>query len=170
MKKVLFVAFMALFTVTANAQLISSHRYVEGNAHNFWVDLGLGAYTGDYKDGGLGLDLGFRWNKMFHEYVGWDIIKVAGQADTKHFKESISIKALTGIRVESPVVFGNSKIYGNFAGGYIYGFDSEKGAFTWEVGAGLKLTPQFNVGIAYDAYSKNSFNTGFINLKLGYAF
>ena len=170
MKKIFFVVLMAVFAVSANAQLVTSNRTIHSDAHNFWVDLGLGAYTGDYKNGGLGMDLGFRWNKMFHEYVGWDIIKVAAQADTKHFKESITLKAMTGVRFESPVLFGNSKAYANFAGGYGYTFDPKKGAFTWEIGAGLKVTPRFNVGVAYDAWSKNSFTTGFINLKVGYAF
>lgn len=171
MKKLFLAAILAVFTSSSvSAQLIGSSRFVSHSAHNFWVDLGVGAYTGDYEDGGLGLDLGFRWNKMFHEYVGWDIIKVAGQADTKNFKESISLKALTGIRVESPVLFGDSKAYANFAGGYGYMFDAEEGAFTWEVGAGLKVTPRFNVGVAYDSWSKNSFTIGYINLKLGYAF
>ena len=170
MKKLLLVALLAVFTSSSGfAQLIGSSRYVTSRSHNVWVDFGLGAYTGDYKNGGLGLDLGFRWNKMFHEYVGWDIIKVAAQADTKHFKESISLKAMTGIRFESPVLFGDSKAYANFAGGYGHMFDMKKGAFTWEVGAGLKVTPRFNVGVAYDAWSKEGFNIGYINLKVGYA-
>ncbi len=169
MKKILFVALMAVFSVSANAQIVTSNRTVHSSAHNFWVDFGLGAYTGDYKNGGLGMDLGFRWNKMFHENVGWDIIKVAAQADTKHFKESISLKAMTGIRFESPVLFGQSKAYANFAGGYGHMFDMKKGAFTWEVGAGLKVSPRFNVGVAYDSWSKDGFNIGYINLKVGYA-
>lgn len=170
MKKILFVALMAVFTISANAQLVTSNRTIRSNAHNIWVDFGLGAYTGDYKDGGLGLDLGLRWNKMFHEYVGWDIVKVAAQADTKHFKESISLKAMTGIRFESPVLFSDAKAYANFAGGYGYVFDPKDGAFTWEIGAGLKVTPRFNVGVAYDSMSKKGFTTGYINLKVGYAF
>jgi hypothetical protein len=170
MKKLFLVALLAVFTSSSvSAQLIGSSRFVTSRSHNVWVDFGLGAYTGDYKNGGLGMDLGFRWNKMFHENVGWDIIKVAAQADTKHFKESISLKAMTGIRFESPVLFGQSKAYANFAGGYGHMFDMKKGAFTWEVGAGLKVSPRFNVGVAYDSWSKDGFNIGYINLKVGYA-
>ena len=34
----------------------------------------------------------------------------------------------------------------------------------------IVTSPPYNVGVAYDAWSKNSFTTGFINLKVGYAF
>ena len=171
MKKLFLMAMIAMFAVSASAQLLTSSRVARtGSSHNVWVDLGVGTYTGDVDDTGLGLDLGIRYNKMFHEYVGWDIVKIAAQADTKHFKESLGIKALTGIRGESPVLFNDAKAYANFAGGYYYGIDAEDGCFTWEIGAGLKLTPRFNVGIAYDAYSSDGATTGYFNLKLGYAF
>lgn len=168
MKKLVLMAIVAMFTVSASAQLLTSSRTARsGSAHNVWVDLGVGVFDGE--GSGLGLDLGVRWNKMFNEYVGWDIVKVAAQADTKYFKETIAVKALTGIRGESPVLFGNAKAYANFAGGYVYAIDPENGAFTWEVGAGLKLTPRFSAGIAYDAYSSNGATTGYFNLKLGVA-
>ena len=170
MKKLFLMAIVAMMTVSASAQLLTSSRTARtGGNHNVWLDFGVGSYTGDYEDGGLALDLGVRWNKMFNEYVGWDFIKIAAQADTKNIEESICAKALTGIRGESPILFGNAKAYANFAAGYIYNIDQSEGCFTWEIGAGLKLTPRFNIGIAYDSYSKNSFNVGFVNLKLGLA-
>lgn len=170
MKKLFLVAIMAVFTSSAFAQLVSSHRYVASKSHNVWLDLGVGAFTGDYKDGGLGTSLGLRVNKMFTENIGWDIFKIAAQADTKHFKESIAAKALTGIRVESPELFSNGKVYANFDGGYVYAFDAGDGAFTWEVGAGVKFKNRYIVGVAYESYSKNSFSVGLINLRLGVAF
>ncbi|MBP3766792.1 MAG: hypothetical protein J6I31_00735 [Prevotella sp.] len=170
MKKLFLVAILAVLTSSVYAQLLTSTRVSRSErAHNVWVDLGAGAYTGDYENGGLGLNLGLRWNKMFNQYVGWDIIKVAAQADTKDFGSSISAEALTGIRGASPVLFGNSTAYANFAGGYLYNFDSKEGAFVWEIGAGLNVTPRFSVGVAYDSWSKNSFTTGFVNLRLGVA-
>lgn len=172
MKKVFLVVVMAVFTSSAFAQLLTSSRVARQSSersHNVWLDLGVGAFSGDYKDGGVGLNLGIRWNKMFGEYIGWDIIKVAAQADTKDFGGSISAEGLTGIRGLTPVLFGNAKAYVNAAGGYIYNFDSSNGAFIWEAGAGLNITPRFSVGIAYDSWSKNSFTTGFINLRLGVA-
>ena len=170
MKKLFLMAIVAMFAMSASAQLLTSSRTARtGGSHNTWVDLGVGGFTGDVDGTGVGLDLGIRWNKMFHEYVGWDIVKIAAIADTKNFSETISAKAVTGIRGESPVLFGNAKAYANFAAGYQYGFDAEDGCFTWEVGAGLKLTPRFNIGIAYDSWGKDHANVGFINLKLGVA-
>lgn len=171
MKKLFLVAIVAMFAMSASAQLLTSSRTARtSGSHNVWVDLGVGAYTGDVNDTGLGLDLGVRWNKMFTEYIGWDIVKVAAQADTNHFKETLSVKALTGIRGESPVLFGNARAYANLAGGVISGTDSNADIdFVWEIGAGLKLTPRFNVGVAYNAYNWDGSNVGFVNLKLGVA-
>ena len=169
MKKMFMMALMAAMTLTASAQLITSNRTVRGDrAHNVWIDLGAGIGT-ESGAKGANFDLDIRFNKMFHENVGWDILKIGASTNTEDFGKSIWLKALTGIRGESPVLFGNAKAYANFAGGYGYHIDAEKGGFTWEVGAGLKLTPRFNIGIAYESITINSHSSGSIGLLLGLA-
>lgn len=170
MKKLFFVAVMALISLTASAQLITSNRTVRGaRAHNTWIDLGVGAYTNEGAKG-ADLNLGIRFNKMFSEYVGWDIIKIGARSNTKDIGKYICAEALTGIRGESPVLFSNAKAYANFGLGYLYGFDAEKGGFAWEIGAGLKLTPRFNIGIAYNSYKLGKGDaTGIFGLRLGFA-
>ena len=69
MKKLFLVALMAVFTSSAFAQLITSNRTIHNKTHNVWVDFGIGTYTGDSNDTGLGLDLGFRYTKMFTENI-----------------------------------------------------------------------------------------------------
>ena len=108
---------------------------------------------------------------MYSEYVGWDILKIAARSNTEDIGKSLSAEAMTGVRGESPVLFGNARAYAHVDLGYLYAFDPSKGAFAWEVGAGLKLTPRFNVGIVYNSYkfSGASDATGIIGLRLGVA-
>lgn len=169
MKKIFLVAVLALFTSSAFAQLLTSSRVARSErAHNVWIDLGVGTYTSSGASG-TDLNLGIRVNKMFHEYVGWDIIKVGAHANTKDFGKTISVEALTGIRGESPVLFANAKAYANFALGYIHTIDPNKGAFEWEIGAGLKITPRINVGVAFDSSKRDGVSSGVFGLRLGFA-
>lgn len=183
MKKLLLLAVMALFTSSTFAQLLTSSRVARGDrAHNIWVDLGVGTVTGDAENTGVAVDLGFRWTKMFTENVGWDILKLSGQTDTKSFKEALNAQVKTGVRGVSPVLFGNSTIYANFAGGYGYYFDMEKGGFVWEIGAGVNITPRFAVGINYNNANykfggrkkyedeETKVKYGLLTLRLSYAF
>ena len=163
------LAIMAVFASSVSAQLITSNRAVRGErSHNIWLDAGVSFPTNEGAEGTI-LNLGFRYNKMFTEYVGWDILKIGAQANTKDFGETISAEALTGIRGETPVLFGNAKAYANAAGGYLYTFDLKDGAFKWEVGLGLKLTPRFNIGATYESYSKDGFTASMIGVRLGVA-
>lgn len=171
MKKVFMVAIMAVISLSASAQLITSNRAVRNSrSHNFWLDLGVGGYTNSGAKG-ADLNLGFHVNKMYTDYVGWDIIKVGARANTDDIGKSISAEVLTGVRGESPVLFGNAKAYAHFNLGYLYSFDPSEGAFTWQVGAGLKLTPRFNVGVIYNSYkfSGASKATSIIGARLGFA-
>lgn len=179
MKKLFLVALMAVFTSSAFAQLITSNRTVYNKSHNVWVDFGVGTYTGDWNNTGVGLDLGFRYTKMFTDNIGWDIVKFSVQTDTKNFSNALYLQGKTGLRVVSPVVFGESKIYANFAGGYgRYFGDIKEGGFAWEIGAGLNVTPRFAVGINYnscnykiDVYrvGKETVKVGLLSLRVAYA-
>lgn len=170
MKKFFMVALMAVITLSASAQLITSNRTVRSRNHNTWIDLGVGGYTNSGAKG-TDLNLGLRFNKMYTEYLGWDILKVAARSNTEDLGEDLSVEAMTGMRGESPVLFGNAKAYAHFDLGYLYAFDLEEGAFTWELGAGLKLTPRFNIGIVYNSYKFDGAKdaAGIIGLRLGFA-
>lgn len=170
MKKLFFVAVMALVTLSASAQLITSNRTIRNSRPHFtWIELGAGTYTNDGAEG-ADLNLGIRFNKMFSDYVGWDIIKIGARSNTEELGDCLCAEALTGIRGESPVLFSNAKAYGNFGIGYLYGFDAEKGGLAWEIGAGLKLTPRFLFGIVYNSYKIGDADaTGVIGLRVGFA-
>ncbi len=184
MKKFFIFVFMTMFTLASQAQIVSSQSSRitrEKGVYNpaIWVDFGLGTYTGDPEDTGLGLDLGFRWNHMFTENIGWDILKISAQTDTKSFGESLNVQAKTGIRGVSPVLFGNSSLYANFAGGYGYYTDIEEGGFVWEIGAGVNVTSRFSVGINYNSanysievprYGDQDVKVGLLSLRLSYGF
>jgi len=183
MKKIILISFVTLFTLAAQAQIVSSRSSRITTEHRdyhpaIWVDLGPGLYTGDVKDTGVAIDLGFRWNHMFTENIGWDILKISAQTDTKNFKEALNIQGKTGIRGVTPILFGNSSLYANFAGGYGYYTDIEKGGFVWEVGAGINISSRFSVGINYNSAnytyeyyrSDETVKVGLISLRLSYGF
>ena len=177
MKKMILLAVMMVMTASAHAQLVTSTRVVKHGGENrneFSINLTGGGFTGDTYDAGFGLELGLKYAYRFHPNFAWDVIKVAAITDTKHFKESMQIQGLTGIRGITPVVFGNSTIYVNAAGGYGYYTHIEEGGFAWEVGAGLNITPKFSVGIEYNSthisYDHGSSNVGLIGARFGYTF
>ena len=187
MKKYFVFAIVAMFALASQAQIVSSRSsritHERGEHHpSIWVDLGLGTFTGDAEDTGLGLDLGFRWTNMFTENIGWDVVKISAQTDTKNFTEALNVQGKTGIRGVTPVLFGNSTLYANFGGGYGYYTDIEEGGFVWEVGAGINVTPRFSVGINYNSanysyeygsgryHQEQDVKVGLLSLRLSYGF
>lgn len=179
MKKFFLLAVCAMMSVIASAQLITSSRVsVEDKPSNMWLDFGVGTYTGDVEDAGLGLDLGLRWTKMFGSSIGWDIFKINAQTGTSHFTEMLDLQLKTGARYVSPVLFGNSTVFGAVGLGYGYFIDIEEGGFVWEISAGVNLTPRFLVGISYNShsysyysgYDDESLTAGYLSLRLGYNF
>lgn len=184
MKKIIILSLLAISTLASQAQsqIVSSRSQrietttvrTEHTSHIF-LDLGVGAFTGDYDDSGVGVDLGFRWNQMFTPNIGWDILKINCQTDTKNFTECIDIQAKTGVRGVSPVLFGNCTAYANAAVGYGYWTDPSEGGVAWEVGAGLNITPRFAVGVFYNASNFSiedrygddvSVNVGLVGLRI----
>jgi len=190
MKKLFVLALLAMFTLGTQAQIVTSRstrieqvpKEKSPKTNFFCVDLGTGIFTGDWEDGDVGIDLGFRWTKMFIEYVGWDIIKANAMTDAGNW-DTLNVQFKTGVRGQSPVLFGNARAYANFCAGYaLMTYEADSG-FTWEVGAGLNLNQHFSVGIAYNGltYSheynhhspyKDKVDTslGYLSLRLSYAF
>ncbi len=196
MKKILFLAFVAFMSLNSQAQIVSSRSSMttrqvieeKGPKTNFFcIDFGAGTFSGDWKDAGVGIDLGFRWTKMFTENIGWDIIKAGAMTDTKNFGDALNVQFKTGVRGVSPVLFGESTGYVALSAGYGLYTDEAESAFVWEIGAGINFTSHFAVGVAYNAQNlsreikyynyygsktKEKFDIkgGYLSLKLSYAF
>ena len=176
MKKFFLLAVFTLMCMGSYAQLVTSNRVTveKKKASALWLDFGIGAFSGDVADTGLGVDLGLRWNKSFTENIGWDIIKVKAQSDTKNFSELMTVQAMTGVRGTTPVLFGNSTVFGAAGLGYGYMTDVEEGGFCWEVSAGVNLTPRFLVGVAYNSQGVSvegfTFHVNYVSLRLGVNF
>lgn len=195
MKKILVLALTAMFAMASQAQIVSSRstgitKVKTEKSHNFWIEGGVGTFSGDWNDTGAGIDLGFRWTKMFSENIGWDIIKAGAMTDTNNFGDALNVQFKTGLRLVSPVMFGESTLYGAVSAGYGLFTEEAESAFVWEVGAGINVTPRFSVGVAYNAqnltreveygyyngyyytHDKEKFDIkgGYLSLKLAYAF
>ncbi len=183
MKKFFLLTLLSILSLsTIHAQIVSSRsshisRTKSEHVPSIFVDLGPGLFTGDSE--GFGLDLGFRWSKMFHPNVGWDILKISAQTEgSDNFTKALNVQAKTGIRGVTPVLFGNSTLYANFAGGYGHYTDFDKGGFAWEVGTGINFTPRISLGIAYNSCNYNvkvykteqSVNVGLLTLRFSYGF
>lgn len=178
MKKIILVAFMAVFTSSAFAQLMTSRMTTVKNNHNskIWFDFGLGGFSGDVNDTGLGVDLGFRWTEKFGESFCWDILKLSAQTDTKSFTKSLNVQLKTGPRYVSPVLFGSQSLYANANIGYgLFTDNTDAHGLAWEIGAGINITPRFSAGIVYNSqhYSmeiykeeEKKYNVGYIALRL----
>ncbi len=198
MKKVFVLTIVVLIAVSGKAQIVSSRssmitREYKPTKNQFWFDCGIGIYTGDitdyYKDRyynddegmGMALDLGFRWTKMYTDNIGWDVLKLSAQSDLKHIGKMVDVQLKSGVRGVSPVLFGNSTIYGNVALGYGYYIYHEKGDFVWEVGAGINITPKLSIGVSYNNHSleeysskyysdKETLSCGILSLRAGVCF
>ncbi len=187
MKKILLFVILAISVNVAQGQIVKSQmnqfETLNGEYSEYhppvWLDFGIGTITGDPEDTGIGLDLGLRWTYMFTENIGWDIVKISAQTDTKSFVEALNVQGKTGIRGVSPVLFGNSSLYANFGCGYGYYTDIEEGGFVWEIGAGVNVTPRFSIGLNYNSadYSvelyhsdKQDVSAGLFSLRLSYGF
>lgn len=156
MKKIYFITFLAMLAMVSQAQIAHSSLYGstrknQPTSSRLWLDLGAGSFTGDLEKTGVALDLGLRYTHMFHENVGWDVIKLSAQTDTKEFSDMLNVQLKTGIRTVTPVLFGNSSLYANFSAGYGYYTYIEKGGFVWEVGAGINITPNISLGVNYNS-------------------
>jgi len=172
MKKIFFLFVLAFICSSSYAQLVTSSRVsVEKKPSAIWLDLGVGGFSGDVSNTGLGVDLGLRWNKPFSDNISWDIIKVKAETDTKNFTDLLMAQATTGIRGTTPNLFGNSSIFGAASVGYGYLFDPEEGGVCWEISAGINITPRFLIGVAYNNQAVNiddySMHVNYISLRLG---
>ena len=137
-----------------------------------WVDLGAGGFTGDAKGMGVGIDLGFRYTKMWGNF-GWDILKISAQRSTKYFTwEDIDIQVKTGARYVSNTIGSNIKIYANAAIGTWFDLKNNAPTFpVWEVGTGVMLTNHIAIGAVYNNHDfKGGVNVGYLAGRLSFGF
>lgn len=173
MKKLFLTIVCALVCIGASAQLLTSTSVAvkkQKSATSVWFDFGPGFYTGDVADTSLGIDLGLRVNHAFTDAISWDIIKIKAQSDVNNISEMLALQALTGVRYTSPVLFGNSSLYGAVGLGYSYFVDTEDGGFDWDVSVGINLSPRFSVGIGYNSCAVNDATVGYASVRLGLRF
>lgn len=148
MKKVIFMLFAIAFCSTMSAQLVTGTTFTKTKKQSaVWFDMGVGKMT---DTDGIGVDLGLRWNRSFTDYLSWDIFKIKAEANTDFLKESITAQALTGLRVKTPILFGNATAFAAFGAGYGYCIDAEAGGFDWDISAGVNITPRIMLGIGYN--------------------
>lgn len=190
MKKTFLVALLAIFTMSASAQLMTSRmsKMTGERKTHVWMDFGVGLPTGDASKAKLGaaVDLGFRITHMYTENYGWDIVRIKGKTycGADDIGDVISVGIQTGFRYVSPVLFSNKTLYGNVMLGASAiglsrsshhsddddaGFSGTDAGFDWEIGAGINLTKHFSAGLFYESQSATnhgySYNWGMFGLR-----
>lgn len=190
MKKLLLILVLSILSIGAQAQIIesrSSKRSVvsisdpvlnDWNRSGMFMELGIGALTGDPVDSefAVNLGLGYRW----HAWNGicWDILKLNANTGVSHFTEMLYARLTTGVRYQSPRFIAGKALYANFNLGYGLltdpGFDT--GAFCYELGAGFLLTRNISLGIQFqgngvhDDYWDENCTYGMLGLNFGIMF
>jgi len=172
MKKLLLIAVLLMTAAVVNAQLLTSTTVygTKQTRNHFAIDLSFGGYTGDLDGGGLALELGFRDTYDINEYFSVDILKISAHSGTDDFGGLLNLQAKTGVRGFTPILFGQSRMYGNVGLGYGYFTDAKKGGFAWEIGAGLDITRHVAVGFVYNTNKYYSFNISTIGGRVGFTF
>lgn len=161
---------MILFSVRVSAQTTE----VSSVSSGIWLDVGAGGYTCDYEkfliwdySGGVGVNVGVRYTKMFNNYLGWDVLKINAQTDLKKFSDMLDVQIMSGLRLVSPVLFGHQTAYFSAAIGGTYFTGQNKGNFAWEGGLGINVSPKFSIGAFYNSQSVYESNVGFVGLRVG---
>lgn len=177
MKKILTIVVLALVYTVAQAQIVSStskmvtHTQTYAKRDIVWLDasVGYGGYDswGEYDMGsGVGLfaSVGMHLNWMFSQSIGWDIIKVdLGYGAGKVILADI----MTGIRVETPVLFSNTRVYANSAVGFELHWE---GTPIWDLGAGLKINNRVNLGLfLHESFDYAEFYSYLFGFRMGFA-
>ncbi len=150
MKKVVLMLVAVLVCTTMSAQLVTGTTYTKAKKEKssaLWLDMGVGSM----KDvDGIGVDLGLRWNTQIMDYLSWDVFKIKAQANTDFISESLTAQALTGLRAQTPVLFGNATAFAALGLGYGYCFDVEAGGLDWDLSVGINITPRIMLGVGYN--------------------
>ncbi len=187
MKKLLIAAICGVLSLGASAQIIrstSSERIVtvkespkpvneSWNHSGFFFNTGIGIMN-DYWDetvAGWEFGLGYRWH--ISSGFSWEVIKLGFSTGLDYF-EGISARFTTGFRYDTPRIeaLGKRPIYASVGLGANVLADEGIGGLAYEIGAGMKITRGFSVGLFWQgATLTDYYNTsGMFGIKAEYLF
>ena len=117
-------------------------------------------------DGTATADFGFRFFKLYHEYFGWDVIKIKALYGLKEqprasgedpvFTDRIYPQILTGARGFSPVFHKEMRGYGAFRPGVGFSLSPDfKASFAYELEIGVHLTKSIYAGYAFHSMMRS---------------
>lgn len=165
MKKVILsLAIVAIGALSASAQ----SEKAEAKPFTFSVGVNAGLPIGDFKPfysfviGGdiqgqysVAENLGLTLSAGYLNYSGKDGVE-----------SSSAIPVLAGVKY----YFTPGGFYGHAQLGVSFLSDGGGSAFTYAPGIGYNLSPNFDLGVKYQAFTKNSVTGSFIGLRAAYNF
>lgn len=159
MKK-LFLLFAIAFSVATTSAQRASDMGVFNNDNDDWnhssafVETSLGAVVGDVSETGFGwgVGVGYRWH--IANGICWDIVKAGMNTDVLNFTDALTVKALSGIRYNSPRIIGDKSLFVNAAFGYhLNTSNTDINGFAYEVGTGINLSKHISLGLSWEGFA-----------------
>ncbi len=165
MKKVIFGAALLALAFTANAQ----DKKGSDKSLKFGVGVTAGLPIGDLKTAGGSFAIG---GDVQAEYAAAETVGItlsAGYLNVS-FKNGGGSTGLIPVLVGGKFTFGE-KFYGHAQVGMSFSTQSGGGsAFTYAPGFGYQVSENFDLGVKYQAWTKNSFTSSIIGLRAAYSF
>jgi hypothetical protein len=162
MKKLLIIAVLVAGSFAGMAQKNEGFK-IEGG-----INVAIPAHNASGVSIGAGVDLlakyGISENFAITGDVGYTALFLKNNA--KPSTESL-IPIRVGLRY-----FPTSSFYIAGKGGIgIFAYNGSNATYTaYSFGAGYMISPKLDLGLTYDGYSKSGSSTGYVNVRLGYAF
>ena len=165
MKKTLLILLFALSALSVCAQDWDfGSRSSIARGHRFGFEAGITNFESE-----IALDLGFRWQYDFHEYISWDVVTLKALAQFNNFDGSLTPEILTGLRLFTPEFIG-MRLYGNAGIGYDYNPDTGYGGLALQLGIGLRVTDTVSIGYAFDRMKLDDFKVTSHGLCVAFLF
>ena len=161
----LILSFVVLFAiaVTVNAQGADEKSFKIG------VGAMIGLPVGDASDA-ANLAYGVDVMGEYGIASSMALTLSAGYVDWSYksgFSDAGVLPVLAGLKYDfSEKFFGSAQVGLSF----FTASGSDGSAFTWAPGVGYKLTEKLDAVIKYQSATKNSFDTSFLGLRIGYTF
>ncbi|MCL2726948.1 MAG: BACON domain-containing protein [Bacteroidales bacterium] len=132
-------------------KVIQSPRPRSSTRLLFGIDFGVGAPKGS--DWGSSIDGAVRWTLLTSPYFGLDLVnlKVHGLIKGGDFFENALLQGMTGIRIFTPALTKEVKLFVSLKGGWGYQQSSKGQGFGYELEAGLYLAKALSIGFVYNA-------------------
>lgn len=154
MKKILILITIFFFSLSSYGHCkggsFNDHAKCRINHSGIFLNPTIGLLTGDLdKDLGIDLTVGYR----FHIVNGfnWDIAKIGISTGVSDAQGNLTLRFLSGLRYNSPAMFGGKSLYADCAFGYSFMTEEpDLGGFAYEVGAGINLSRKVSLGIVWE--------------------